>query len=1657
MTITAEVPATLGALGRARASVEALRVLAGIRREGREMAYPDELQALAGWSGWGPLAPAFSPATASWADIYQELNELLPAADVKIGMQGTFNAFYTPEPIAAAMWKLLAATGFTGGAVLEPGCGPGVFIDTAPSTVDMVGVERDPTAAAICRLRHPGAQVINKRFERTRITAGFDAVIGNVPFGNVGVHDANAPNLVRSSLHDYFIWRSLALLAPGGVAVLLTSRHTMDKAMIYSRAQLSDMADLIGAFRLPGGALGGGTDVVADVLILRRKVEYRKRGYAWVDVHRDHHTHDWVNTFWAECPGAVLGAMDPAASGPHGPTVRVQPRPGDPPVAQMLTDGAASIAMIAWSRELTWTPQVDPAAPPAGQPTGLPEGWHEGTTRVQPDGTVQRAEDGQLVTLTRPSKELVALLGLRDLAVDLVTREADHTLTDEQLTPVRQATAAAYTAYVAHYGPLNRCKVEPGPVDEETGLLTFKRTTPPMGGFRKDPDSAIVFALEVFDDDTGEHRPAPILSARQNRLPDRPARTDDPAQALTWCLDRTGGRVDLALIAGLLGIDGPPDELVPPILGDGIFQDPATLTWMSAGEYLSGNVRRKLATAEQAAVGTGGADSRFARNVAALTAVLPPWLGPAEITVNLGAPWIPASDVGQFVKELLGQDVTVKRIAGTGQWELTANRFYRTSVAATVEWGTPQADAFHLVELALNGRTPTVYKTVYINRQECQRKDPEGSLLASTKQAAIKDRFGQWIWEDPARTERLVHTYNHRFNSLAARRFDGEHVTVDGVAPWFEPYRHQLEMVARAAGTPATLCGHPVGAGKTTVMALTAAKLRQLGLIHKPMAVVPNHLREQVEREIRQLLPAARILSVDSGAVAADRRAFTARCATRDWDLILVTHAAFDRMPVTPQTEERYIAAQIAELEEAVWSAAPSGYQQGRTVKNLAKRIENLEVRLRDLRTRAKGYDNGTTFEATGVDYLIVDEAHYYKNLAVPVRTDGFSVRPSKRATDLEVKLSWLARRARRGGGHGRYLMLLTGTPVSNTLLELYILLRYLMPEQLDEIDLRSADAWAAAFVQMVTSVDVTVDGGQFKLATRPALFVNVPELRMLLSQVADIRTREQLGLPGPVAVNEVVAVDPTAAQRAYSADLVQRVDQIKQRGMFTPSDDGDNMLAVCGDGRRVATDPALVGLADSEPGKLDEVAARMLAVYRRHPDVMQIGFCDVGTPNEKKGAQTYGRLRDKLVAGGIPAGRIRFVHEAKTGLAKAQLFADCRAGRVSIVLGSTEKLGVGTNIQRLVRAMHHIDAPFRPADVQQRDGRGIRPGNLHSEVLIYRYVTKRTFDAYMWQMLARKAAFIAQVVSGSPDRTVQDVGQDMVDLFYAIKATATDQPLLIEQAGVAAEVKRLQVSQRGHQVSVRSLRLRIEGRELAIRDDAERAERLEAIAAWATPFADGDVALLHQRAQAATRGYSPPPPLHIGGVSVTFDTWKTFDKDAERQPTMLVDGGAGPVKRDAFRSWPAERLGAELATLLTGAATEAAGLRARITEYEATNAYEAQVAARPFADQDRLIAAQARLDQIDAALAAAALHKPDTVAVSAPPGAERAPGGAHVNDEQVNDGRANDGQPDGPPAGDDTLDPATAAFFADLQDEYDDRLNAETIEALAGLMSRAD
>jgi N12 class adenine-specific DNA methylase len=1411
--------------------------------EGR-WANADEQAVLARWSGWGAIPQVFDEGDDRYVDERAELRRLLSTEDGWAqARRTTLNAHYTSASVVQAMWHATSALGVQGDArVLEPGCGSGNFIGFAPTDARLTGVELDEATAEIAKHLYGARATIHATaFEELRVEDGaFDLVIGNVPFAKVTPHDPRH-NRGRHALHNYFLIKSLHLTRPGGLVIALTSRYTLDARNPAVRREIATLADLVGAIRLPERAFArsSGTDVVVDMVVLRRRPPGADpTGTAWERVGRAPiHIADGaapleVNEYYLAHPERVLGELAAARGMYRDHELTVTPT-GD--LDEQLQAALASLVADARKRGLGYVPadrtqeQRHTDRRPARGDFDLTHA-QDGSFVVNERGDVAQLQGGTPIAYTprvvKDRNELGRLVGLRDAARAVLAVQVDGG-TDDELAAAQETLADGHRAYTRLYGPINRSsQARTGRRDPETGEEIMRRVRPRMGGFREDPDWPLVAALEVFDDETQEARPAAIFHERVIDPPHERHGVDTPGEAVAVCLDETG-TVTVDRVAELLGTD---PATARQQLGELVYDEPGTDRLVPASEYLSGNVRAKLDACRAADEG----DGRYRRNIAALERVLPRQLEPAEITARLGAPWIPSRDIERFCTEVLDSTVDVEHLPQLGHWSARLRDGSRRGVALSSEWGTSRADAITLLDAALNQRLHTVTDATDDGRRV--RNDAE-TLAARDKQEALTARFSTWVWEDPERAARLAARYNELFSSTVLPTFDGSYLTLPGLAGTFMPRTHQRAAVARILTDGRALLAHAVGAGKTATMVMAAMELRRLGSASKPAVVVPNHMLDQFSREWLQLYPTARILVADRERLSKDRRKeFVARAATGDWDGIIFTQSGFARIPLGRDLMSSYLGE---EIETARSALAGSKEGKGLSVKRLERRIAQLEETYKRLLAEHTK-DDGVRFEETGINYLFVDEAHAYKNRRVDSSIDGVANVGSQRAQDLDSKL-WALRRM-----HGpRVVTFATATPVANSMAELWVMQSYLHPDLLASVDLRAFDAWAANFGRTHTALELAPDGASYRMQTRFARFQNVPELLTLYRQVADVRTNDDLDLPVPALAGgraETIVVEPTDALVDYVANLAARAEAIRNRAI-DPSE--DNMLKVTGDGRRAALDLRLVG-EDSpvDGGKLTVAAQRIAAIHHAtrdlryadehgqltlRPGALQLVFCDVSTP-AAAGWNAYGELRTLLVRRGIDPASIRCMQEAQTDVGKAKLFAACRDGTVSVLIGSTETMGVGTNVQTRAIAMHHLDAPWRPADIEQRDGRILRQGNQNPEVRVQRYVTEGSFDTYMWQTLERKAAFIAQVTRGDlPDRDVDDIGDQALS-FAEVKALATGNPLVLEKAAVDADVARLARLERAHHDDQHRLRRTLDAAIHRAEKAQHRAADLEAI-----------------------------------------------------------------------------------------------------------------------------------------------------------------------------------------------------------------------------------
>ena len=1175
----------------------ALRALRQVQAD-RRPATAEEQAVLARWSSWGALPGVFDDGDGRWAEVRAEVRQLVDEPGWRAAARTTINAHYTPAEVASTMWGAARQLGFAGGRCLEPGCGAGTFIGVAPSdlAVEMVGVELDPASAAIAAALYPHATIRNESFADTRLPDGFfDLAIGNVPFGKIALHDPRH-NRNGHSLHNHFLLKSLHLVRPGGLVVSLTSRFTLDARNPAARREMADLADLVGAVRLPEGAFRqvAGTDVVIDLVVLRRRADGEPRsGVGW-ERSVDMATADGpvtANEVFVAHPEWVLGELSCVNGQYNDHDLTVKARPG--PLGPQLAEAVEAIATEARAAGLTMTTAPREAARTASAARAeVTLGAHhkEGSLLVTPTGLFARVEGGVAVRFEPSPKngaaELRAVIGLRDAFHEVLAAQTgrwDDTLWEA----ARRRLNERYDQYTANYGPLNRSKLErTGRRHPETGEDLYRRKAPPMGGFKRDPDLPAVLALENFDPDTGHATKAAIFERRV--LEPRQARlgADTAEDALAICLDDRG-HPDLGHIAGLLGVE--PEE-ARAALGAMVYDDPAgDGTLATAAAYLSGDVRAKLAAARAAAEG----DGRWEVNVDALVAVQPADLGPEEIDARLGAPWIPAGDVADFVRQVLecrGAMADYDRAVG---WTVTAPSYQRNTVVTTSEWGTDRMDAVALVHAACNQQQATVYD---YDADGTRTVNSTATSAAREKQEALGDKFAEWVWQDQARAERLAEVYNARFNSTVVPSYDGSHLSLPGMSEAFKPNPHQLNAAWRIISEPTVLLAHAVGAGKTASMIIGGREMKRLGLIAKPAYVVPNHLLEQFSREYLQLFPGARLLVASKEDVTpAARKNFVARCATGDWDAVLMTGPSFLAIPVSDEDRARFMADKIADFRDAITAARERG---GLSVKQLQAALLREEQRHAKL-LAADRKDDGVNFSATGIDYIFLDESHLYKNLQRTSHIQGAGHKGSQRAEDLDMKLSVLRER------HGaRVATFATATPIANSIGEMFVVQRYLQPEALEAAGIATFDAWAATFGRTVTALELSPDGSSYRMATRFARFANVPELLTMFGGVADVRTRDQLQLAVPdlPAGAETVIVEPDDGLRQYMKELAARTKAVSNR---TVRPEVDNILKINGDGRRAALNLRLVGRPpDPAGGKLAAAADRIAHIWAETAEV---------------------------------------------------------------------------------------------------------------------------------------------------------------------------------------------------------------------------------------------------------------------------------------------------------------------------------------------------------------------------------------------------------------------------------------------------------------------
>ena len=1366
-------------------NLAAVRLLKSLEAADRP-ATAEEQQVLSQYVGWGGMASAFSPNNRR----YEELKNLLTADEYKAARASVLNAHYTSPTIIRAIYNAAAQFGFENGRILEPSMGVGNFFGMLPERMkdsQLTGVELDSISGRIARKLYPNADIKITGYENTKFADNsFDVAIGNVPFGDYSLHDKRYDK-DHLLIHDYFFVKSLDKVRPGGVVAFVTSKGTLDKANPAARRLMAERADLLGAIRLPNTAFkaNAGASVTTDILFLQKRDTPPEQLPAWTETGKNANGME-LNNYFLQHPEMILGTMQEVTT-QHGKDTACVPDPN------VELEDLLSAAVLHLGHENVFQSntlieddvfQSNTQEPPAPETADVfqsntPMAALRPFSYAVQDGKLMFKEaDGNLVPSEMNAtavKRAISMIGIRDAVRNLIEAQRDG-CDDEQLHALQADLTQNYDTFVKEFGNIHK----------RGNKLAF----------RKDAGYPLLLALEKLDDEQNVIGKTAIFSKRTISPHIVATHADTPEDALGLSLAERG-KIDFAYMSALL--DGMPQEQITTALRQQIFLDPQTQEWQPADEYLSGNVRAKLDIARLAAQ----SDPDFAVNVQMLERVQPEPLTAADINVKLGTTWIPPEDIDHFIRDVLHPPFYALNKIKTSYSD-AAKLWYVSNKSvdkdphslAYTKYGTSRVNAYELLELSLNLRDVQVSDVKIIDGKEKRIPNTKETIKARNAQDALRQAFKDWVFDDPARRERLVGYYNEHFNTTRPREFDGSHLTLPGINPSIQLYSHQKDAVARILYGGNALLAHCVGAGKTWTMAAAAMELRRLGLSHKPMFVVPNSLTEQWGTEFQQLYPGANILvATEADFTKENRKAFCARIATGDYDAVIIGHTQFEKIPLSPENERRHIERQLDTLELSL-TDAKRNKDLNFTVKRLESSKKKLETRLEKLMD-AKEKDDVVTFEELGVDRLFVDEADEFKNLALFTKmrnVGGINTSAAQKSEDMLAKCEYLNEKT---DYHG--VCFATGTPVSNSMTELYTMMRYLQNDTLESVNMADFDSWASNFGETVTAMELAPEGTGYRTKTRFAKFCNLPELINLWRQAADIQTADMLDLQRPEVEYHNVKAQPTAAQQAMVQELGKRADRVRS-GAVAPYE--DNMLAITNDGRKLALDQRLAdpSLLDNPGSKLNMVVENVFDTWESSKPTKgtQLIFCDLATPSAagKDSGRfcAYDDIRDKLIAKGVPADQIAYIHDADTPAKKNALSSKMKSGAIRVLIGSTAKMGAGFNVQERLIALHHVDCPWRPRDVEQRDGRILRQGNTNEKVHIYRYVTEGTFDSYNWQTVENKQKFISQVVTGkSPARTCDDI--DDAALSYAeVKALAAGDPEIKERMELDVYVQKLSV-----------------------------------------------------------------------------------------------------------------------------------------------------------------------------------------------------------------------------------------------------------------------
>ncbi|WP_307720775.1 LPD25 domain-containing protein [Clostridioides difficile] len=1361
-----------GAKEKFRNNMAAINLLHELEIENR-LATPEEQEVLSRYVGWGGLSMAFDEHNAAWAEEFKELYASLSPEEYRAAMESTLTAFYTPPVVIKAMYDALDRLGFSQGNILEPSCGTGNFFGLLPESMQnskLHGVEIDSLTGRIAKQLYQKANIAIEGFEKTNLPDDhFDVVLGNVPFGEIRVNDSRY-NAQKFLIHDYFFAKALDKVRAGGVVMFITSKGTMDKASPEVRKYIAQRAELLGAIRLPDNTFkaNAGTEVTSDILILQKRDRVMDIEPDWIHLGMDENGVT-MNRYFVEHPEMVLGEIK-MESTRFGTFELVCKARKDIPLSELLSNAVQKI-----NGEI---PELDNGVDEISDEQELsvpadPNVRNFSFTLV--DGRVYFRENDRMhpasVSMTAENR-IKGLIQIRDCVRKLIEYQTED-YPEEMICTEQENINRLYDAYTAKYGLIN----------SRGNYLAFA----------SDESYFLLCSLEVLDDEGNFKRKADMFTKRTIKPHREVTSVETASEALALSIGEKA-RVDLPYMEQLTGKTQA--ELVQDLQGV-IFKVPncEPVSYVAADEYLSGNVRNKLTVAELAAKN----DPELAVNVDALKKVIPKDLSAAEISVRLGATWIPQEDIQRFVMELLTPSsyaagrLKVRYTPINGDWFIENKSSDMGNVKADSTYGTKRASAYRIIEDTLNLRDTRIFDYVYDEHGNKKAVfNAKETTAAQAKQEAIKQAFQDWIWKDPERRNRLVRYYNDTFNSVRPREYDGSHITFGGISPEITLRPHQVNAIAHILYGGNTLLAHKVGAGKTFEMVAAAQESKRLGLCQKSMFVVPNHLVGQWASEYLRLYPSANILvTTKRDFETGNRKKFCGRIATGDYDAVIIGHSQFEKIPMSIERQREQLEKQLDDIERGIDDVQASKGEQF-TVKQLMKTRKAIKTKLEKLND-TKRKDTVIDFEQLGVDRLFIDESHFYKNLYLYTKmrnVGGIAQTEAQKSSDLFMKCRYLDEIT---GNRGTVFA--TGTPVSNSMVELYSVQRYLQYDTLAQNGLQHFDSWASTFGETVTALELAPEGTNYRAKTRFAKFYNLPELMQMFREVADIQTADMLKLPVPKVNYHNIKTKPSKIQTEMVASLAKRAEKVRAR-LVEPNI--DNMLKITNDGRKLALDQRMIDpmLPDDPESKVNACVDNVYRIWEEHADTKatQLVFCDLSTPKNDGTFNVYDDMREKLIARGIPAEQIRFIHEATTDAQKKELFGKVRSGEVRVLFGSTPKMGAGTNVQDRLIAIHNLDCPWRPSDLEQRQGRIERQGNMFPEVEVYRYVTEQTFDAYLYQLVESKQKFISQIMtSKSPVRSAEDV--DEVALSFAeVKMLATGDERFKEKMDLDIQVSKLRV-----------------------------------------------------------------------------------------------------------------------------------------------------------------------------------------------------------------------------------------------------------------------